>query len=334
MDSKQRSFRSSRANVGLFSTVINFFRQIRPVRSAPRPNPAGNYPEALERIEAIRQREDPQLRLARGKEALNVDCYTALYTHGKSVDRVIVFIHGFTNCPAQYKALAEQCLDRGYNVLVPRLPRHGYANRMTTALSLMTAEELVRSCEEAVDIAHGLGDHVTVVGLSLGGILASWLAQHRADIDRVVIISAAFTVHILPPWLNPIFAKILPLLPDFFRWWDAHAKEEGVGVPHAYPRFSIHSFAQLLRLGLLVQKSAQKVAPAARTIHVSMNPTDPSVNNLGAWQLIEHWRSHGTDVAVHQFEESWGLLHDFVDPTQPHARIEEVYPVLMELIEG
>ena len=333
MKSKRNIFLSSVIGLGLFVAALRFIRRCLPTDPISKPNPARTYSEALERIDVVKRREDAQARIERGKEAVNTACTTGLYAHGNTVDRAIVFIHGFTNCPAQFDALAKRCHDQGYNVLVPRLPRHGYANRMTDALSLMTAEDLVQAGEEAVDIARGLGRHVTVVGFSLGGIVASWLAQQRADIDRAVIISAAFNVQALPPWLNLVFARLLPLFPDSFFWWDPKAKESYIGARYAYQRFSMHSFAQMLRLGVMVQNHARRRAPATQEILVSINPTDQTVNNFGSHRLITHWRSHGTNVAVHQFDDALELLHDFVDPTQPYARVEEVYPVLVELIE-
>lgn len=35
-------------------------------------------------------------------------------------------------------------------------------------------------------LMHGLGDSITVAGLSLGGVMIAWAAQEGADIDRAV----------------------------------------------------------------------------------------------------------------------------------------------------
>ncbi|NJP05385.1 MAG: alpha/beta hydrolase [Chloroflexaceae bacterium] len=44
---------------------------------------------------------------------------------------------------------------------------------------------------ESVDIARGLGRHVTIAGISVGGTIAGWAAQFRADVDCAVLIAPA-----------------------------------------------------------------------------------------------------------------------------------------------
>ena len=56
----------------------------------------------------------------------------------------------------------------GYNVLIPRLPRHGMADRKVENLSALKAEELRECSDTSIDLAIGLGQKVYVVGLSDG----------------------------------------------------------------------------------------------------------------------------------------------------------------------
>ena len=41
--------------------------------------------------------------------------------------------------------------------------------------------------------ADGLGDKITVTGLSLGGVMSAYAAQFRPDVDRAVVISPRHT---------------------------------------------------------------------------------------------------------------------------------------------
>src|SRR5207245_6985782 len=59
----------------------------------------------------------------------------------------------------------------GHNVLIARFPHHGLKDRLTTDQVHLTAEELVGLVDEVMDIARGLGDHITLVGLSGGGVM-------------------------------------------------------------------------------------------------------------------------------------------------------------------
>ena len=85
------------------------------------PHPARNYAEAVDSISAL-MHEDGQ--------AISPECRTTLYAHGKRTPHVILIFHGLTNCPAQFDSLARASYERGANVFIPRLPRHGFADRM------------------------------------------------------------------------------------------------------------------------------------------------------------------------------------------------------------
>jgi hypothetical protein len=83
------------------------------------PNPARDYGEAVSRFQKIQGAE--------GRE-LNPVCLSILLTHGKRTKRAVVLFHGLTNCPEQFRELGRTFYELGYNVLIPRLPRHGLAD--------------------------------------------------------------------------------------------------------------------------------------------------------------------------------------------------------------
>ena len=90
-----------------------------------------------------------------------------------------LLLHGLSNCPRQYIRFAPLLFARGANVLVPRLPLHGGVDLSGRALAALTSEELCRFGDAVVDVACGLGERITVLGLSGGGVLAAWIAQVR-----------------------------------------------------------------------------------------------------------------------------------------------------------
>jgi carboxylesterase len=93
------------------------------------------------------------------------------------------------------------------------MPRHGLADRMTSELGKLRAEELRDFGDLTVDIAVGLGDRVTVVGLSAGGVVAAWLAQHRPEVARAVLIAPSFGLGTLGKWPQLVFMNLLLALP-------------------------------------------------------------------------------------------------------------------------
>ncbi|HJX21342.1 MAG TPA: hypothetical protein VJ454_10165, partial [Steroidobacteraceae bacterium] len=74
---------------------------------------------------------------------VNPVCHTRLYTHGRRTERSLVLLHGFTNCPQQFDALGKQFFEMGWNVLIPRYPRHGYNDRLTNSIAELRLEHLL-----------------------------------------------------------------------------------------------------------------------------------------------------------------------------------------------
>jgi len=244
-----------------------------------------------------------------------------------------VLLHGFTNCPRQFYALAERYHARGYNVFVPRFPYHGLYNRAPKELSKLTAEDLVRTGMAAVDIARGLGRHVTVMGLSMGGLVTAWLAHHRADIDRAVMVAPALAFRAGVFALLPFYASYARLAPNRFVWWDPDQKARALGPEHAYYGFPLRSLYAVLRLAVIVGQAANRQRPAARSLVVIANPNDESIDNAGVRSVVERWRRRGANVLFHETPGAWRLEHDLIDPTQPAQQTERVYPLLIEWSE-
>ena len=151
---------------------------------------------------------------------LNPVCRSILLTHGLRTERAVVFFHGYTNCPQQFSELGKIFYDMGYNVLIPRLPRHGLADRKVENLSPLKAEELRDCADISVDIACGLGQKVYVAGLSAGGTLSAWIAQNRSEVTRAVLIAPALGFSRREGTrLQKGIALLLPLLPDIRTDW-------------------------------------------------------------------------------------------------------------------
>ncbi len=287
----------------------------------PDPQPVQSYEEATKRIEA--------LGAARESE-MNPDCILQLLTHGQKVQHVILLVHGYTNCPAQFGALGQQFYDLGYNVLIAPLPHHGLADRLTDEQNQLTAKELTEYADEIVDIAQGLGDQISMMGISGGGVITAWAAQNRSDIDTAVIISPAFGYQQISSRLTAPTMNMILILPDEFEWWDADLKENAEPA-HGYPRYSKHALAQLLKLGFAVQVRSRQTPPAAHRIVMVTNGNDTSVNNARTSQIVRQWQGQAANIETYEFPASLGLAHDLIDPKQPDQQIEIVYPQLIKL---
>ena len=287
-------------------------------------HPAASYARALSLVDSLRQLDGP---------GISAECGSKLLEHGHPTPRVVVMFHGLTNCPAQFDSLARVSFARGANVLVPRLPRHGFADRMTGELALSDARELRAFTDGIIDIAHGLGDSLTVVGLSVGGTLTAWAAQERTDVDRAVLIAPMLGVARAPGRWTWAVTRLMERAPNLFVWWNSELKRDLPGPRHVYPRFATRAVAATLRLGAAARARAGREAPRCRAIVMITVGGDIAVDNGLCAALVGEWRRHGArDVTTYEFPAGDHLNHDIVDPEQSGGNTDLTYPVLMRLI--
>jgi alpha-beta hydrolase superfamily lysophospholipase len=253
-----------------------------------------------------------------------------LYTHGKPVEHAVILFHGFTNCPKQFDELARGLYNRGCNVFVPRLPLHGFKDRLTLALANLTVDDLTSCAEEAFSLARGLGSKVSAVGLSLGGAMALWLAQTQ-PIDLAVPVSPFLSPKGYPEFAGTLAAHALYTIPSMYWWWDSTLKEKCLPL-YAYPGYPTHGLAELVFLGDRIFAAANEAAPRARNCVLVTNSNDNAVNNETPLQLIDRWKRRGSSSRQTVLTDLWPPRHDIIDPTTyPQAR-SLVYPTLENLV--
>jgi pimeloyl-ACP methyl ester carboxylesterase len=240
----------------------------------------------------------------------------------------VVLLHGLTNSPPQYDALAPLLHARGHAVIVPRLPLHGYGDRMTDALAALRATDLEAAALEAVAIGALCGERVVVAGISIGATLAGWLAA-RTRIDTGIAFAPFCGLHELYGGLNDALGSALRTLPNAFGWWDPRVKEEQP-PSHGYPRFATRALGESLLLSTDIDR-APHAAHARRAVLV-LNANDPVINNAHAHRRFSALREFGVGYERVVLQ---GLpkMHDVIEPL-PQAHTELVYPALIDLIEA
>jgi len=95
-------------------------------------------------------------------------------------------MHGFTGNPQSMRPLAGALAADGFTVDLPLWPGHG-----------TSVEDMIPTrwsdYAEAADAAYrrlaGRCDEVVLVGLSMGGTLACWLAEHHAEVRGLVLVN-------------------------------------------------------------------------------------------------------------------------------------------------
>ena len=283
------------------------------------PFPARSYEAAIARV-VVQQAADDRVAPPVGR--------TLLLTHGRRTARVDVLLHGFTDSPAQFAALADSLYREGDNVYVPRLPHHAERAGDARALAGLTAVELRKTADSAVDVAVALGDTITVVGLSVGGTMAGWIGQHRSEVHRVVMIAPALEAGRVPSRLEGFVINLTERLPNVTRRSAADTTR-----PDRNPGFATHALAEVLRLGTAVRSAASHSAPKAKELTLLLNDRDRTVKSAAALKLSKQWAARGATVSVYRFPSSLGLPHNVLDGREANDP-QIVYPTLLALAHG
>lgn len=259
-------------------------------------------------------------------------CYSVLLAQPEPGERAIVLMHGITSSPVQFRGLADQFFARGYTVLVPRMPRHGYRNRLTTDQGRLDRREMLCWTDEVVGIGRGLGGHLTVVGLSVAGTLAAWAYATRADVDHVIPIAPAFAPFGVPLAMVPWLTRIALKLPNLFVWWDPRVRARMLN-PAGYPRFATHPMAHAFGLGVDIFRMAAQERPRGGAVTVITNPGDMAISTRAVSAVVQRWARFPDAAVKHiELESRMGHLHDVIGPYQPGADTDYVYPLLIQAV--
>lgn len=280
----------------------------RDLTSAADPSPS--YLDAMSRISEIT--EEPS--------EVNPVCRSQILEHGQRMTRSVVLLHGYTNCPAQFRTLAQAYFTAGYNVVSLRLPAHGYSNRMTTAMTALYPADLTASADTAADIAAGLGDEVTVVGLSAGGTLAAWLAAQRDDVDTAVLIAPLMVPKVVPELVVAPVTRLARYIPDYYIWWDNSLKGDLQSPPYAYPRFSIRSMGALLAVGRFAQENITRTVPLQKLVVITTD-SDAAVSNIAVESMAEDLSPLTEELVTINFTDLQDYHHDLIDPTGDNREV-------------
>jgi carboxylesterase len=250
--------------------------------------------------------------------------------HHSRAQRATLFLHGFTASPLQFAALAEHAYALGDNVYVPRLPRHGHEERLTETLRELRACELLTHAQQSLAVAAQHAERVRVVGFSLGGLLAAWLAQ-RYEIERAIAIAPLLGLAGVPVRWTTNTARMLLRMPNRFVWWNPLLRANLMPA-HGYPRFPTHALAQLLLIADDVFRYAREKRGRSPITFVT-NSGETAVNNRAVARLAGLWQAAGSRTVEQHRLTGLGLSHDIIEPLRADAKVEKSYPLVRALLE-
>ena len=177
-----------------------------------------------------------------------------------------LLVHGLTDAPYSLRSVAEDLRDRGYYVVVLRVPGHG---TVPAGLVHVTWEDwlaAVRVAARDVRARIGTGPPLLLVGYSNGG---AQVLKYALDViegsgdpqaDRIVLLSPMIGVTRFA-WLARVISMLGPL-PAFekARWLDVYPEYN----PFKYNSFPANAGLQTWRLTTTMQAQIARLAAAGR----------------------------------------------------------------------
>lgn len=283
-------------------------------------DPAATYADSAARIQAVIDAEQGQV--------CDI-CGTRLYTHGDRTQKAVILVHGLTNSPRQFQEIGQQLYNDGYNVFIPRLPFHGLKTHTVSELGNTTTEDLRQFSDQTIDMATGLGDELTVVGLSAGGTVTGWVTQHRGEVKKTVLIAPLYGLHGIPQVGNTFIGNLFNRFPDIDFSLSSEPPRESV-----YLGWSTRGIAEYQVFSRAARPTDAFPGSQVKDIVLVTNGNDHTINSNIAGAVVDEWEGAGATIMRYQFDASLGLPHDMVDVTSVGDKSQWINPILIGLIES
>lgn len=200
------------------------------------------------------------------------------YLPGKNTGCILV--HGFTGTPKEMRWLGEYLNEKSVTVIAPRLAGHATE---PGDMQRSNWEDWVVSIEDAYFLIRPNVEKLFIIGLSMGGILASITASYL-KFDGLITISTPYEIP-QKDWRLRFVRQLAILMPKVDKgqgdWHNQNAEKDHVDYPFQPTR----SIAELLDLFVQLQKSLPKLSLPSFHIHSTQ---DKSVPFIHLQKIVEH----------------------------------------------
>jgi carboxylesterase len=157
----------------------------------------------------------------------------------------ILLIHGFTGAPTEMRPMGEHLATRGLTALGVRLPGHG-----TTPQDLAQTgrEDWIAACATGLEELRRRCATVFVGGLSLGALLALWLAAQHSDLAGLILLAPAIKVRDWRIHLTPLAKHFVRFLPTDHTSNNDLVDPDALGRDWCYDATPVAAAAEVLAL--------------------------------------------------------------------------------------
>ena len=180
----------------------------------------------------------------------------------------VLLVHGFTGSPPEMRLVGDHLHRRGYTIAAPLLPGHG------TNIEDMNSRhwpEWTGCVQDALASLESHCDKVFVGGLSMGAVLALYLAALHPELAGVIAYSPAVMVADRLIYLTPILKHLIPQKPK--------SGQSNLTDPVAelrlwsYEENPLRAAHELLKLTRQVRRMLPQVTCPLLVIHSTLDTT-------------------------------------------------------------
>ena len=153
----------------------------------------------------------------------------------------VLLVHGFTGTPMSMRPWGEHLAAEGFAVRCPLLPGHG---TRWQDCNDSDGDQWVAAAQEAFDLLAADCDRLFVAGLSMGGTVATRLAELRGDaVAGLVVVNPSLLTRRLDARLLPVLARVTG------SWAPIGSDIKRAGITElAYDRLPLRGMMALRRL--------------------------------------------------------------------------------------
>jgi carboxylesterase len=215
-----------------------------------------------------------------------------------------LLVHGFTGVPREVRPLGEALAAAGHTVLGVRLAQHG-----TQPSDMIRSHwhDWYGSVLDGYTLLRDQCEKVFVMGLSMGGALALYLAAHQPVAGVVTMATPSRPFLASLPWRSR-YALPLSYVRPYVRKGPPSPTSDPGHI--AYDRYPVRAIAQLLALVAQVAVSLPRVTAPALIIHSRADGFVPDANaeyiydHLGSAQKDLVWLSRSGHILPEEVERA------------------------------
>ncbi len=214
--------------------------------------------------------------------------------------RGALVLHGFTGSPHSVRGLAVSLADAGFTVEMPLLPGHG------TAVEDMLPtrwEDWSAAAEQSYADLASRCDAVAVAGLSMGGMLALWLAERHPEIAALAVVN---------PLVSPPDATLVAAVEELLATGETVAPGIGSDIAKegvdelAYPGLPVEAALSLFAAATEVEADLAAVAcPVLCFTSTQDHVVDPVSSEILASRATGHVERVTLERSYHVATLDW-----------------------------